>query len=81
MKDQQSCAEKLFLLGEMLDTANQYLQQCEKAADRDEAAMVSLAADEIVAIRVRCAQLGTDLARLQKRLQKHSAKTAQAGTT
>jgi hypothetical protein len=61
MADQQTCAEKLFLLGEMLSTANQYLLQCDQAAERDDEQMIDLAEAELIPIRVRCAQLCQDL--------------------
>jgi len=61
MADQQTCAEKLFLLGEMLSTANQYLEQCEQIAERDEEQMLHLAEAELIPIRAQCAQLCHDL--------------------
>jgi hypothetical protein len=61
MADQQTCAEKLFLLGEMLSTASQYLAQCEQAADRDDQQMLELAESELISIRAQCATLCQDL--------------------
>ena len=61
MADQQSCAEKLFLLGEMLSTANQYLAQCEQAAEKDDQQMLELAEAELISIRAQCATLCQDL--------------------
>jgi hypothetical protein len=70
MADQQTCAEKLFLLGEMLSAANQYLRECADAATRDDQTMVDLAASELTPIRVRCAQLGQDLSAFESKLRK-----------
>jgi hypothetical protein len=70
MADQQTCAEKLFLLGEMLSAANQYLLECAEAVERDDQAMVDLAASELTPIRVRCAQLTQDLGTFENRLKK-----------
>jgi hypothetical protein len=66
----QTCAEKLFLLGEMLSTANQYLLQCDEAAKKDDDVMLDLAASELIPIRVRCAQLSQDLGAFDTRLRK-----------
>ncbi|HUE43243.1 MAG TPA: hypothetical protein VMP12_06745 [Candidatus Sulfotelmatobacter sp.] len=70
MADQQTCAEKLFLLGEMLNAANQYLLQCDEAARKDDAVMLDLAASELIPIRVRCAQLSQDLGAFDSKLRK-----------
>ncbi len=75
MADQQTCAEKLFLLGEMLDTANQYLRQCDQAMDRDDEQMLDLAEAELIPIRLRCAQLNQDLKNFGNRLKKRHQAT------
>jgi hypothetical protein len=70
MADQQTCAEKLFLLGEMLSTANQYLVQCDEAAERDDEQMLNLAEAELIPIRASCAQLSQDLKSFGARLKR-----------
>jgi hypothetical protein len=70
MADQQTCAEKLFLLGEMLSTANQYLVQCDQAAERDDEQMLNLAEAELIPLRALCAQLGQDLKTFGARLKR-----------
>ena len=75
MADQQTCAEKLFLLGEMLDTANQYLRQCDQAVQKDDEQMLDLAEAELIPIRIRCAQLGRDLKDFGQRLKRRHQPT------
>jgi hypothetical protein len=70
MADQQTCAEKLFLLAEMLNAANQYLLQCDDAAKRDDEQMLDLAAAELTPIRRQCAELGQDLVAFETKLRK-----------
>jgi len=70
MADQQTCAEKIFLLGEMLNAANQYLLQCGEAAKKDDQEMLDLAAAQLTPIRVRCVQLSQDLGAFECKLRK-----------
>ena len=54
----------------MLNAANQYLLQCDEAANRDDDVMLDLAASELVPIRARCAHLTQDLGAFESRLKK-----------
>jgi hypothetical protein len=74
MTDRQSCAEKLHLLGEMVDTAKQYLTQCDDAIERDDQVMTDLAAAELEPVEVRSMQLVKELAKFRKRLRTHIAR-------
>jgi hypothetical protein len=75
MADQQTCAEKLFLLGEMLATANQYLLQCGHSVDKDDEQMLDLAEAELIPVRLRCAQLNQDLKNFGNKLKKRHQPT------
>ena len=71
MPNDQACAEKLVLLGEMLATASQYLTQSGDVMNCEDDFMLGLAADEVPSLRVRCMHLSKDLARFEKRVRAH----------
>jgi hypothetical protein len=66
MPNDQACAEKLILLGEMLATASQYLTQCGDVMNCEDDFMLGLAADEVPSLRRRCMDLSKDLAEFEK---------------
>jgi hypothetical protein len=76
MPNDQACAEKLVLLGEMLATASQYLTQCGDVMNCEDDFMLGLAADEIPSLRLRCMHLSKDLASFEKRVRAHINETS-----
>ena len=68
-RNDQACAEKLVLLGEMLATASQYLTQCGDVMNCEDTFMLGLAADEVPSLRLRCKELSKDLAGFEKRVR------------
>jgi hypothetical protein len=68
-RNDQACAEKLFLLGEMLATASEYLTQCGDVMNCEDSLMLGLAADEVPSLRLCCIELSKDLAGFEKRVR------------
>lgn len=64
-----SCADNLVLLGEMLQTASQYIGLCDEALADEDGFMIDLATSQIVPLQHGCANLSKDLGHLEKRLQ------------
>jgi hypothetical protein len=70
MTRRMSCADNLVLLGEMLQTAAQYIGLCDEVLDEEEGFMIDLATSQIVPLRHRCTELGKNLGQLQTRLMR-----------
>lgn len=58
-------ADHLVLLGEMVEMASGYADQCEQALEHDEAFMLRLAYDQIFYLRKRVARLDEKLLNLE----------------
>jgi hypothetical protein len=70
MTRKMSCADNLVLLGEMLQTASQYIGLCDEVLDTEDGFMLDLATSQIVPLRHHCIELGKDLGQLEKRLRR-----------
>jgi hypothetical protein len=69
MPRQEHCADHLFMLGEMLDAATEYVALCDAALQDDETAMVQLAYEQIPSLQSRIARLGKKLDELDRRVR------------
>jgi hypothetical protein len=76
MTRKMSCADNLVLVGEMLQTAAQYIGLCDEVLDDEDGFMIDLATNQIVPLRHRCTELGKDLGQLEKRLRRQKASPA-----
>ena len=74
-----SCAENLVLLGEMLQTASQYIGLCDKVLEDEDGYMIGLATSQIVPLQHSCRILSKDLGQLEKRLQRQRNALPSAG--
>jgi hypothetical protein len=70
MTRRMSCADNLVLLGEMLQTAAQYIGLCDEVLDDEDGFMIDLATSQIVPLRHRCTELGKNLGQLETRLRR-----------
>ena len=66
----QCCADQMILLGEMLDTACQYLKLCDSGMDGEPQGMIALAYDQLYPLSQRSARLSVELTELEKRMRK-----------
>jgi hypothetical protein len=69
MPHRQTCADNLLLLGEMLQTASQYIGLCDETLCEEDNFMLTVASGQIATLRVSCNQLDRDLGQLGKRLR------------
>jgi hypothetical protein len=69
MPHRQTCADNLLLLGEMLQTASQYIGLCDETIHEEDNFMLDVASGQIAPLRDICNQLGKDLGELGKRLR------------
>jgi hypothetical protein len=70
MTRKMSCADNLVLLGEMLQTASQYIGLCNEVLGNEDGFMIDLATGQIIPLRNRCIDLSKDLAQLEKRMRR-----------
>jgi hypothetical protein len=62
-------ADHLVLLGEMVEMASGYADQCEESLEHDEAFMVRLAYDQLFYLRKRIAKLDEKLLNLEESIR------------
>jgi hypothetical protein len=65
-----SCADNSVLLGEMLQTASQYIGLCDEVLEDEHGFMIDLATSQIVPVQHSCTILSEDLGQLEKRLRR-----------
>jgi hypothetical protein len=69
MPRRQCCADNLFLLGEMLDVAAQYIGLCDDVLNEEDKPMIELADDQIHPLKGRAVKLCKKLEELEKRVR------------
>ena len=70
MSKQPMCADNLFLLGELLQSAGEYVTRSQNHADDEERFMVELAREQIPQLRLKLRNLERSLAELDGHLKK-----------
>ncbi len=60
----------MILLGEMLDTACQYLKLCDSGMDGETQGMIALAYDQLYPLSQRSARLSVELTELEKQMRR-----------
>jgi hypothetical protein len=70
MARRQSCADRLFLAGEMLETASQYIRLCNEGLEQDDKLLIELGRDHINPLKRRTLELGRELSELDARLRR-----------
>ncbi len=73
MARRQSCADRLFLAGEMLETASQYIRLCGDGIEQEDKLLIELGRDQIKPLRRRNLELGRELVELDARLRSRLA--------
>jgi hypothetical protein len=69
MPRQKYCADNLYLFGEMLDVAAQYIGICDDVLNEEDKPMVELAYGQIHPLKDRTDKLGRKLEELEKRVR------------
>jgi hypothetical protein len=69
MRQVASCADNLVLLGEMIEVASGYVDQCEESLGFEDAFMLNLAHDQLAYLRKRLAKLDDRLQDLEVELR------------
>ena len=70
MSKQPMCADNLFLLGELLQSANEYVVRSRNHADDEDHFMIELAREQIPHLRLSLRNLERSLAELDGHLKK-----------
>jgi hypothetical protein len=69
MGQQTISADNLVLLGEMVEMASGYAQQCKQSMDQDDAFMLRLTYDQLFYLRKRVAKLDDELLNLEEHIR------------
>ena len=81
MSKQTTCADNLFLLGELLQSAGEYVVRSRNHADDEDRFMVELAREQIPQLRLTLRNLERSLAELDVLLKKRAGGDGQAEET
>ena len=79
MPKQPMCADNLFLLGELLQSASEYVTRSRNHADDEDRFMVELAREQIPQLRLTLRNLERSLAELDVHLKKRLGGPEEAG--
>ncbi len=74
MRQVANCADTLVLLGEMIEVASGYVDQCQEALPYEEPFLLHLAHDQLYFLRKRLAKLDERLRDLEVELRPKTAK-------
>jgi hypothetical protein len=74
MRQVANCADNLVLLGEMIEVASGYVDQCQAALPYEEQFLLNLAHDQLYFLRKRLAKLDERLRDLEVELRPKTAK-------
>lgn len=81
MSKQTMCADNLFLLGELLQSAGEYVSRSRNHADDEDQFMVELAREQIPHLRLALRNLERSLAELDAHLKKRLGDQATGADT
>lgn len=81
MSKQTMCADNLFLLGELLQSAGEYVTRSRNHADDEDRFMVELAREQIPQLRLTLRNLERSLAELDGHLKKRLGGDQEASET
>jgi hypothetical protein len=81
MSKQTMCADNLFLLGELLQSASEYVTRSRNHADDEDRFMVELAREQIPQLRLTLRNLERSLAELDGHLKKRLGDQAKSSDT
>lgn len=81
MSKQTMCADNLFLLGELLQSAGEYVTRSRNHADDEDRFMVELAREQIPQLRLTLRNLERSLAELDGHLKKRLGDQEKASDT
>lgn len=80
MSKQPMCADNLFLLGELLQSAGEYVSRSRNHADDEDQFMIELAREQIPHLRLALRNLERSLAELDGHLKKRSGQAGESDT-
>jgi hypothetical protein len=81
MSKQTMCADNLFLLGELLQSAGEYVTRSRNQASDEDPFMIELAREQIPQLRLSLRNLERSLAELDGHLKKRLGDQPKAGET